>query len=99
MSAVDNTSAKVTLRDGEVTVTLLFRFNDAGLIDSMRAEARGRRVNGAVVPTPWEGRMWRDEMRDGLRVPLEADVAWQLPEGPLPYWRGNIIEIAYEFAH
>lgn len=31
-------------------------------------------------------------------VALEAEVAWQLPEGPLPYWRGRIIEIAYEFA-
>jgi hypothetical protein len=25
-------------------------------------------------------------------------VAWQLPEGPLPYWRARITEIAYEFA-
>jgi hypothetical protein len=96
--AVDNTSAKATIWDGDVTVTLLFRFNDDGLIGSVRAEARGRVVNGAVVPTPWEGRLWRYEVRDGLRIPLEAEVAWQLPEGPLPYWRARITEIAYEFA-
>jgi hypothetical protein len=96
--AVDNTLAKATIRDGDVTVTLLFRFNDDGLIGSVRAEARGRVVNGAVVPTPWEGRLWRYEVRDGLRIPLEAEVAWQLPEGPLPYWRARITEIAYEFA-
>jgi hypothetical protein len=96
--AVDNTLAKATIRDGDVTVTLLFRFNDDGLIGSVRAEARGRVVNGAVVPTPWEGRLWRYEVRDGLRIPLEAEVAWQLPEGPLPYWRARITEIAYECA-
>jgi len=96
--AVDNTSAKATIRDGDVTITLLFRFNDDGLIGSVRAEARGRVVNDAVVPTPWEGRLWRYEVRDGLRIPLEAEVAWQLPKGPLPYWRARITEIAYEFA-
>lgn len=96
--AVDNASARATIRDGDVTVSLLFRFNDAGLIGSVRAEARGRVVNGAVVPMPWEGRMWRYEVRAGMRIPLEAEVAWQRPESPLPYWRGRITEIAYEFA-
>jgi hypothetical protein len=96
--AVDNNSAEATLSDGDVTVTLLFRFSDAGLIESMRAAARGRVVNGAVVPTPWEGRIWCYEVRDGLRIPLEGEVAWQLPGGPLPYWRGRITGIAYEFA-
>lgn len=96
--AVDDTSAKATIRDGDVTVTLLFRFNDAGLIGSVRADARGRAVNSTVVPTPWEGRMWGYEWRDGMYVPMQAEVAWQLPEGPLPYWRGRITGIAYEFA-
>jgi hypothetical protein len=95
---VDDTSAEATLRDGDVTVTLLFRFNDAGLIGSVRAEARGRGVKGAVVPTPWEGHLWRYEVRDGMHIPLEAEVAWQLPQGPLPYWRGRITQIAYGFA-
>ena len=40
--AVNNTSAKATLKDGETTVTMLFRFNENGLIESVRAEARGR---------------------------------------------------------
>jgi hypothetical protein len=97
--AVDNASAKATLRDGGATVTLLFRFNDAGLINSVHADARGRTVNGAVVPTPWEGRMWHYEVRDGLHIPLEAEVAWLLPEGRKPYWRGRITAIGYEFAY
>jgi hypothetical protein len=95
--AVDETSAKATMQDGDVRLTLLFRFSDAGLIGSVRAEARGRVVNGAVIPTPWEGRLWRYELRDGMHVPMEAEVAWVLAEGPKPYWRGRIMTLSYEF--
>jgi hypothetical protein len=96
--AVDDTSAKATLTGGETGVTMLFRFNGDGLIESVRAEARGRTVGGAVVPTPWEGRWSHYEMRDGMRIPLEGEVAWMLPEGPKPYWRGRITSLKYEFA-
>jgi hypothetical protein len=94
---VNDASAKATLKDGETTLTMLFRFNEDGLIASMRAEARGRTVAGAVIPTPWEGR-WRNyELRDGMLIPLEGEVAWILPEGPKPYWRGRITRLNYEF--
>ena len=96
--AVDDTSAKATLKDGETALTILFRFNESGLIESVRAEARGRTIAGRVIPTPWEGR-WRNyEIRDGMLIPLDGEVAWVLPEGPKPYWRGHMHEIKYEFA-
>lgn len=97
--AVDSSSAKATMKDGDTVLTMLFRFNDDGLIDSVRAEARTRAVNGTTVPTPWEGRLWGYELRDGMRIPLEAEVAWLLADGPLPYWRGRITGIKYEFSH
>ncbi len=96
--AVNGTSAKAMLKDGEITLTMLFRFNGDGLIESVRAEARGRTVAGAVIPTPWEGRWRHYELRDGMRIPLEGEVAWMLPEGPKPYWRGRITRLRYEFA-
>ena len=96
--AVDDTSARATLKDGETTLTMLFRFNENGLIESVRAEARGRTVAGAVIPTPWEGRWSNYELHDGMRIPIEGEVAWMLPEGPKPYWRGRITRLSYEFA-
>lgn len=78
-------------------MTLLFGFNDAGLIESVRAEARGRTVGNTVIPTPWEGRWSRYELRGGMLVPLEGEVAWILPRGPKPYWRGRVTNMAYEF--
>lgn len=96
--AIDARSARATLTSGQLTATLLFRFNDEGLIDSVRAEARGRSVNGAIVQTPWEGRWSNYELHNGMRIPALGTVAWLLPEGPKPYWRGSITSIAYEFS-
>jgi hypothetical protein len=96
--AVDDASARATLKDGDVAATLQLRFGAEGLIESVRAEARGRTVRGAVVPTPWEGRWWNYAERDGMRVPLEGEVAWRLPAGARPYWRGRLTRAAYELA-
>jgi hypothetical protein len=95
---VDDTSAQATFTDGPVTLTMLFRFDRDGLIGAARAAARGRTVGKAVIPTPWEGRWTRYDVRDGMRVPTDGEVAWILPEGPWPYWRGRITSLAYEFA-
>jgi len=96
--AVDDHSARATIKDGDLTLTLLFRFNKEGLIETVRAEARGRTIGGKVVPTPWEGRFWNYEARDGMQVPFDGEVAWLLPEGAKPYWRGRITKLSYEFA-
>ena len=96
--AVDDTSARATLTDGPLTLELLFRFNADGLIDTVRAEARGRLVDGKTVNAPWQGRYWRYALRDGMRVPQEGEVAWLLPEGEKPYWRGTTLSARYEFA-
>ena len=97
--AVDDHSANATLAEGDISITMLFTFDQQGLIDTVRAEARGRTAGGNVVPTPWQGRFWNYEERGGMRVPLDGEVAWMLPEGAKPYWRGHITEISFEFAH
>lgn len=97
-NAVDDHSARATLKDGDLTLTLLFRFNEDRLIATVSAEARGRTVGGTVVPTPWRGRFWNYATRDGMRVPLDGEAAWLLPDGAEPYWRGRITQLIYEFA-
>jgi hypothetical protein len=97
-SAVDDHSAQATLKDGNLALALLFRFNKDDLIDTVRAEARGRMVAGTTVPVPWQCRFWNYAIRDGIHVPLDGEVAWLLPEGAKPYFRGHIAKINYEFA-
>ena len=97
-AAVDDHSARATLGDGAITVTLLFRFNAANLIDSFRADARGRRVGEKTDAMPWEGRFWDYAVRSGMCVPQEGEVSWMHPEGPKPYWRGLVTRFDYKFA-
>ena len=96
--AVNDTSAKATLKDGATTVTLLFRFGHDSLIESVRAEARGRTIPGTTIPIPWECRLSSYEPRDGMRIPLEGEAADLLPEGPKSYFRGRVTKLSYEFA-
>lgn len=93
---IDDHSARGTLADGDLALSLTFHFGRDGLIDTIRADSRGRAVDGAVVPTPWEARMSNYQRRDGLLVPLDGEVAWLAPQGRLPYWRGRITEIVYQ---
>ena len=96
--AVDDRSARASLADGAITLTLTFRFRDDGLIESARAESRGRLVNGVPSGAPWQGRFWNYAIRDGMRVPLEGEVAWVMPDGIKPYYRGQVTSLTFEFA-
>jgi hypothetical protein len=78
----DDRCAYATLRDGAINVTLRFSFDEHGLIDTVGATARGRTVGGRIVPTPWQGRFWNYQNRNGMLVPLDGEVAWLLPDGP-----------------
>jgi hypothetical protein len=96
--AVDAHSARATLADGAIALTMHFSFNEQGVIEAVRADARGRTTGGRIVPTPWQGRFWNYHNQGGMLVPLSGEVAWLLPEGAKPYWRGEITGIVYEFA-
>ncbi len=91
-------AAWATLTDGGVSARLRFHFGPDGLIDTVWAEARGRSVDGAIVPTPWQGRFWNPESRGGMQVPLDGEVGWVLPAGVQPYWRGRVTAIRHTFA-
>ena len=73
--AVDDHAANATMVDGPLSLTLLFRFNDAGLIASFRAEARGGMVGDKMIMAPWEGIWSNYQMRDGVHLPFTGEVA------------------------
>jgi hypothetical protein len=96
--ALDEHSANAAIVDGPLTLTLLFRFNDAGLMSSFRAEARGGMVGKKMVMAPWEGNWSNYQMRDGVQVPFTGEVAWMRPEGRRPYFVGTVSALTFEFA-
>lgn len=46
-------SADATLVAGDISMTMRFTFDEAGLIASILAEARGALVDGKIVMLPW----------------------------------------------
>uniref|UniRef100_B8HL26 Uncharacterized protein n=1 Tax=Cyanothece sp. (strain PCC 7425 / ATCC 29141) TaxID=395961 RepID=B8HL26_CYAP4 len=96
--AIDDTTARATLTDHKLTVSLEFQFDPEGRISGVRAAGRYRNVKGQLVATPWQCRFWGYAARSGMEVPLAGEVAWELPEGVWSYWRGSITELHYEFA-
>ena len=97
-AAVDGTSANATIVDGSVTLTLLFHFSDAGLIESVRAEARGGMVGKKMVMRLWECRLSNYQVRDGMTVPISGEAAWVRPDGRKTYFRGTVTAMTYEWA-
>ena len=94
---IDDKSAQIILTDKDLQVTMTFAFNQSGLIDTVWAAARGR-VNGKTFEyMPWQGHFWNYAARDGMMVPLEAEVAWLPPEGPKPYYLSKLTSISFEY--
>lgn len=94
---VDSRSARATCSDGSLTLSLLFGFDDAGLIESVYSDARGAMVGKALVMTPWEGR-WSDyATQGGMLVPHTAKVAWLALAGRKTYFRGHVTAMRHEF--
>jgi hypothetical protein len=92
--AIDNTSARATVTDAQTTVSLVFRFNAEGTIETMRAEARCR---DKLTAMPWSGRFWNYSTSNGMLIPLEGEVGWEYPDGLRLYYKGKVTEINYEF--
>ncbi len=96
--AIDDSRARATMTDGRTTVSLEFRFNDAGEATGVYAPGRQRESSGTFRQTPWEGTFGKYEERGGMLVPLTGEAAWLLPGMKLTYWKGTIEKIGYEFS-
>lgn len=93
-AAVDDHSANATLVDGPISVTLLFRFDDAGLITSVHADARGSAVGKEMVMLPWDCSVSNYQLRHGMMVPARGGAG----KGGKYYFVGDLTSLVYEFA-
>ena len=97
-AAVDDVSANATLIDGTIALTLLFRFDEAGLITSVHADSRGAGAGKDMVGLPWECSASNYQLRDGMMVPTRGAAAWLRPEGRKPYFVGDLTSLVYDFS-
>jgi hypothetical protein len=95
--AVDGVSASATIVEGPFTLTLLFGFDGAGLIVSVRAAARGAGVGKDMVMLPWECTLSDYRPQDGMLLPMAGEAAWLRPEGRKAYFIGGVVSMRHEF--
>ncbi len=94
---INESSARATLVDGELDVSMVAHFGDDGGIERVEA-LRMRDVDGAGVPTPFVGYFGDYEKVAGMRVPMTGHVEWVLPEGRHDFWHGRITRVEYRMA-
>ncbi len=92
---IDDRRARATLTDHGISVSLEFEFNEVGEITHVFTPGRYREVNGSYELTPWRGTHRQYETRNGVRIPMQGEVEWILPEGAMPYCRLEIQDIEY----
>lgn len=96
-SAIDDSTARATVSDAGIEVTMDVHFGAEGEISRITA-MRERDVNGTSVLTPWVGEMSRELMVvSGVKIPVSASVKWVAPEGEHAYWRGRVRGARFEF--
>ena len=96
---VDDACANATLIDGPISLTLLFRSNNAGLIASVRAEARGAGAgtDGVMVMLPWDCALSDYRPQGGMLIPMAGEAAWVRPRGRKVYFVGHVKQLSHEF--
>ena len=94
---IGDRAALATIADGDTSVSLEFKFNERAEV----AEIVGQRFfeqNGEFVLREWRVKCHKYQRFNGVLIPVACEVSWQMPDGPLPYWRGRIAEMTYELA-
>lgn len=90
---IDDSTAIATLTDGAISVSLTFTFNPQGEIIRAYTPARPRMEGNG--PAAWSATYGQYGEQQGVLVPLQSEVRWELPDGIFPYWRGKITGVIY----
>ncbi|MEJ2207283.1 MAG: hypothetical protein P8170_24675 [Gemmatimonadota bacterium] len=93
-ASFDETSARATLEDNGIAVSLTFSFDERGDVVGVSG-IRPREVDGEYVETPWVGRFAEHRLVGGFRIPTYGEVAWVIDGVETTYWRGTVTETAF----
>ena len=91
-AAIDDRSARATMRYGDVTASMIYTFDDRGRVVQQSAERYMTGVGPArlerwVIPVT----AWRTFC--GIEVPARGDAVWKLPDGDFSYYRWEIVDL------
>ncbi|MZP29565.1 hypothetical protein GTO91_07580 [Heliobacterium undosum] len=92
--AVDDHTAKATMRYGGTTETGLFGFNDNGDVVSFLAD-RYMEKDGTYSLEKWSINSTEHEEKNGIRIPNKSSVTWRLSAGDFEWFRLEVIAVEY----
>ena len=78
---VDGRTVEVATSVAGPRLAVLLHFDGAGDVVAASCEDRPRAVGKSSIETPWVGEFSNYGVLGGVRVPTQADVRWDLPEG------------------
>jgi hypothetical protein len=93
---VDAHTAEAVLTHAGETVTGRFTVGDTGEITGFTSQDRFREVDGKQVRTVWKGAYRNYREVDGMRVPHDVEVTWELEDGDFPYARFQVTGIEFD---
>lgn len=91
---LDDRTVEVGTRVVSPPVAVRLHFDAAGDIVGASAAARPRLEGKRTIERPFGGTFGDYRELGGVRVPTTAEVAWELPDGPFPYFRGRLTALA-----
>jgi hypothetical protein len=96
-SPIDDHSARATLTDRAITVSLEFRFNDVGEAIAIYSSGRFGRFDGTYKQVPWEGHFRNYRKQGDMHVPGYGEVGWYENNTLQLVWKGEISDVQYQF--
>lgn len=94
---IDDTRALATLTQGNVSVSLEFRFNESDEVVGIYTPSRWGSFDGGYKQVAWEGRFLDYAKHDGVLVPNQGEVGWYTDSEWHAVWRGTVTRAALEF--
>ena len=91
---IDDTTAQVTMRYGDIAASGIFHFTSEGDVASFEAD-RYYEQGGAYTLERWHVRITQYGVFEGMRVPARAEVTWKLDQGDFTWYIFEVTEIEY----
>jgi hypothetical protein len=96
-AGLDEAAATATMADGPNKLSLVFRFDAAGLIASVHAEARGAGSGQGRVRLPWDCTVSAYRWHQGMLLPTHAEAAYHRPGGRKSYFVATVQALSVSF--
>ncbi len=92
---IDSNSAQAVIKDNGYTASGIFTFNEKGEIIKFVTNDRYMEADGKYFKEQWAGYYRNYQEIEGMKIPIEGEVEWNLSDKDLQYAKLKITDIQY----